>query len=301
MNVLTTARVLAGEWTAWRPPVRVPETHATMDAPAAVGAYDSAGRNGVMVPTHLLHAALASDVIDDGDLVVDLACGPGGVLIPLAGLWPGARFIGVDLSAPMLALAAARARGCGLTNVGLVRGDITRTAAIADGRAGAVLSTMALHHLPDEGALAAALVHAARLLRPGGGVHLADFGQLRSPATRAWLATRDAARQPPAFTRDYRASLDAAFPLEALRAACASAFGAAVAVRTTRLLPLLALARSRPRSHPDRWRRRRLAALRDALDASQASDLRALCRLLPRAELRGHAATLCSRAQGGGS
>lgn len=299
MNPLAVLLAMAREWAAPGAAPRTPEASGPMDNPADAAAYAEAGTRGVMAPTHLAHAALACDVIAPGDrVVVDLACGAGGVLVPLATLWPEVHFIGVDRSPAMLSLAAAAVPRHGLANVALVQADITALKALPDGIASAVVCTMALHHLPDGHRLALALAEAARLLAPGGGVYLADFVQLRSRANRRWLATRDAARQHPAFTRDYLASLDAAFPAALLRAAVRQAMGARVAVRTTRPLAMLAIAATRPRSHPDRLRQRRLLALHSALDPAQLRDLEDLGRLLPSGR---HMAVLRGGGHGGGS
>ena len=57
--------------------------------------------------------------------MVDLACGPGTQLAQLAQLCPAADFVGVDLSAAMLAAARQHVERLRLGNVRLEEGDIT--------------------------------------------------------------------------------------------------------------------------------------------------------------------------------
>jgi SAM-dependent methyltransferase len=60
-----------------------------------------------------------------GDTVLDVACGTGANLVPLAeSVGPTGRVVGVDLSPDMLAIAADRVRGLGLENVTMIEGRI---------------------------------------------------------------------------------------------------------------------------------------------------------------------------------
>ena len=56
--------------------------------------------------------------------VLELACASGGNLIPMAWQLPGSRFIGIDLSAVQIAEGQARIQASGLSNVGLIHGNI---------------------------------------------------------------------------------------------------------------------------------------------------------------------------------
>src|SRR6516165_8234394 len=108
MPSLPVLRTLLREITTSGPVVRTPEPDLVMDDPAKVAAYIEAGRpKGVMAPVYLFHCAQACEVIRPGDTVVDLACGPANQLSIIAKLNPEVRFIGVDLSEPMLDRARA--------------------------------------------------------------------------------------------------------------------------------------------------------------------------------------------------
>lgn len=191
---------------------RVPEPDSVMDAAEKVAAYTDAGRDAqVMMQSYLLNCAHICDVICPGDTVVDLACGPATLLAMVAELNPETRFIGVDLSEPMLQAGRAHLDARGIDNVELRTGDITRLDGFPAGSVDAVVSTFSLHHLPDLDALGAAFAEADRVLAPDGGLFLFDFAHLKSERSIEYFATRHAHLQSPYFTQDYRNSLRAAF------------------------------------------------------------------------------------------
>jgi SAM-dependent methyltransferase len=113
------------------------------------------------------------------DVLVDLGSGEGAILAGLerAGLAQGELYA-VDLSADALAVAAALA-----PRVTTIRSDVARVAELADGVAGAVVSSQVIEHLPDDRALATEI---ARLLRPGGWFYVSSVVRGR----RAWWFRR---------------------------------------------------------------------------------------------------------------
>ena len=124
--------------------------------------------------------------------IVELGCGPGGILGALAERHPGARLVGLDHDPVLLAIAratAGRRPDPALVDVDLRRPDWTDrlrgAAGIADGDGfGAVVSSTALHWLePDQ--LGQVYAGAYRLLRPAGILLNADrlaFGEARLDA-----------------------------------------------------------------------------------------------------------------------
>src|SRR5262245_34089344 len=73
-------------------------------------------------------ATVARLPLRPGDRVLDLCCGSGESLLAAAeAVGPSGRAVGVDVAAPMLDLAAAKAAAAGLTNVELRCADATRT------------------------------------------------------------------------------------------------------------------------------------------------------------------------------
>jgi hypothetical protein len=77
-----------------------------------------------------------------------------------------------------------------------------------------VITTSALHHLPDIDSLRATLARINSLIDREGGFYMFDFGLLRSSRTRQ-IMVDDVARKAPAVTAlDYHYSLLAAFPID---------------------------------------------------------------------------------------
>jgi SAM-dependent methyltransferase len=100
--------------------------------------------------------------------VLDLGCGPGGVMAATARRHPSARIVGVDLAARML--LEARRRWTESASADLVRAEAARLpfpAAAFD----AVTTHSFLYLVPDRGAV---LAEAWRVLRPGGRLLLVE-------------------------------------------------------------------------------------------------------------------------------
>jgi ubiquinone/menaquinone biosynthesis C-methylase UbiE len=131
---------------------------------------------------------LCAQVLDGlapGAPVVDVGCGTGTLAIALAAA--GAATIGIDGDPEVLALAHAKA---GADAVQWRKGTAT---ALPLPRASAerVVMSLLLHHLYAD-AKRTALAEAVRVLRPGGRLHVADWGRPRDPLMRgaAWTLQR---------------------------------------------------------------------------------------------------------------
>jgi len=247
-----------------------------MDDPQKVLAYTQAGQEvGVMAPVYLFHCAQICEVIKHGDTVVDLACGPATQLAQVARLNPDVNFIGVDLSPPMLQRAEKHLRELGLKNVELCNGDISKLESVGDGSIDAVISTMALHHLPDVKFLERTFVEIARVLKPNGGIYLADFGHLRSEKSIEYFAYQYAERQPELFTLDYLYSLRAAFSLDDFQKASAVLSGH-VRVYSTFGFPFMVVVKSGLRRTKDPDLRKALRRMRSELPSHHQKDLKDL-------------------------
>jgi ubiquinone/menaquinone biosynthesis C-methylase UbiE len=110
--------------------------------------------------------------LDDGDVVVDVGCGTATLAIDLAARRSGVRVIGVDGDPQILRLARAKP---GAERVELREGDATALP-LEDDSAAAVVCALLLHHLLPA-SKSAALREARRVLRPGGILHIADWGR----------------------------------------------------------------------------------------------------------------------------
>ncbi len=104
--------------------------------------------------------------------IVDLGCGFGKSTWPFKKRFPDSDVIGIDLAAPVLALAADKANRQGLA-IRFKQADCADTGLEA-GSVDLVTSTMLIHEMPRP-QLEATLVEAARLLAPGGTLRFLDF------------------------------------------------------------------------------------------------------------------------------
>ena len=252
---------------------REPEPAMVMDDAEQVAAYAEAGRaEGLMAAAYLFHTARISQVIQGCGEVLDLGCGPATQLCQVAELNPRIRFRGIDLAPSMLASAEAHVREKGLANVTLAEGDITRLDGIAPASVDAVISTLALHHLPSMGHLEACFREIARVLRPGGALYLADFGRLKSLKSVLFFAYMNAAHQPHIFSLDYERSLRAAFLADEFSARARDLLPAGVDVHCTFIAPLLVVMQTKARPLPQDLAAR-LATMRRQLPRRYRADL----------------------------
>jgi ubiquinone/menaquinone biosynthesis C-methylase UbiE len=233
---------LLSEKLSWRKQSRVPEPDLVMESVAQTTSFARAGEEGgVLAFLYLFNALHITTVLQPGDQVLDLACGPANQLVQIANLNPDVRFVGIDASPTMLQCARSTLARNSVSNVELVQGDMTRLEGFEDASLDCVTSTMSLHHLPDLTALHATLREVRRVLKPQGRFYLVDFGRLKLHRTQRFFA--DDLRQSVQFTQDYFNSLRAAFSVEELSTAVDS-LGLHVQRHVTALAPFIVVFRS---------------------------------------------------------
>jgi ubiquinone/menaquinone biosynthesis C-methylase UbiE len=118
--------------------------------------------------------------LPEAGLSVDVGCGTGTFAIALAARRPDARVIGVDGDAEILALAEGKAGAAAVEwRQGLAQG-----LPLEDDSADVLTTSLMLHHLLWE-EKREALAEARRVLKPGGRLHVADWGPPQDPAMSA--------------------------------------------------------------------------------------------------------------------
>lgn len=165
-------------------PYDAPDKHAAVRAMFGriAGRYDAMNRimtAGLDGRWRRIAAEIAA--VPPGGLALDVGAGTGDLALTLARSAPGARVIGVDYTAAMLAPAPAKARRAGAEvdeRTGWARADGHRLPFAAD-TFDAVTSAFVLRNLAD---LPAAVAEMARVTRPGGRVVALEI----SPAAPAW-------------------------------------------------------------------------------------------------------------------
>ena len=109
-----------------------------------------------------------------GAMVLDVCCGSGGSALHAArAVAPGGRVIGVDLAAPLLALARAKAQAEGLRNAEFRQADFDQVYFRPDSFH-AVLCCFGVFFFPD---MAASVAKMLRFVRPGGTLAVTVWGQ----------------------------------------------------------------------------------------------------------------------------
>jgi SAM-dependent methyltransferase len=244
-----------------------------MDNAEQVSAYAEAGRiDGVMAAAYLFHSAHISQVIQGCQTILDLGCGPATQLAQIAQFNPDIRFTGIDLSPNMLADAKRHIDALELHNVDFRQADITRLDAFEDHSMDAVISTMALHHLPTHEHLDKCFAEIQRVLKPGGALYLTDFGRLKSLQSVIFFAYTNARHQPHLFSLDYERSLRAAFLKEDFVALAARHFSPEVCVQSTFKVPFLVVIKTADKALPAVLRQR-IAAMQAELKPRYRRDL----------------------------
>jgi ubiquinone/menaquinone biosynthesis C-methylase UbiE len=115
--------------------------------------------------------------IQPGHRILDIGCGTGSLTVLAKRLHPDAHVVGIDPDAKALARAARKAERWRVA-IQFERGFSDRLPH-PDGSFDAVLSSLMFHHLTREEKLGT-LQEVRRVLRPGGSLHILDFGPPRT-------------------------------------------------------------------------------------------------------------------------
>ncbi|NNM81266.1 MAG: class I SAM-dependent methyltransferase [Burkholderiales bacterium] len=260
--------------------LRIAEPELVMGDEGRNEAFERMGReDGLLAFLHLYQSIQISSLVKPGEKVLDLGCGPASQLVQIARLNPEAHFLGLDASSEMLRRGGEAVKRSGVGNVDFIAGDMTRLDGLADASFDCVISTMSLHHLPDTEALFSTFRAVRRVLKPGGGVYLIDFGRLKRAATQRFFAEDRILEQPESFTIDYFNSLRAAFSVEELCRAILP-LGEGIGKRQTALAPFMVVFRNAARREPDPSARSAAGKIYANLNRIQQKDFRLYARWL---------------------
>lgn len=129
--------------------------------------------------------AIAALDLPPGARVLDLCTGTGDLAVAAVQQGTGVSAVGVDFAGRMLALAAEKKARLGFgPAIHLVRGDGMKIP-LAGGSCDAATIGFGIRNIVDPGA---ALAELARVLRPGGGLAILEFGEPRIPGIRTMYA-----------------------------------------------------------------------------------------------------------------
>ena len=143
--------------------------------------------------------------------ILDIGCGLGHNVLPIAQAFPDAEIVAVDVGAPMLRYGLARAKAMGVDNVTFVQGDVSKLAELEDESFDWIQSTMFLHETSYR-SMQEIFHETRRLLKPGGMVlhveqpQYTDDMPLFEQAMRDWDAFYN---NEPFWTKMHEIDLDA--------------------------------------------------------------------------------------------
>jgi ubiquinone/menaquinone biosynthesis C-methylase UbiE len=155
-----------------------------------------------------------------GGWMLDIGTGPGHIPVLVCAAIPGARVVGVDLSAPMLVHAERRRAASPFADRIELRVANATGLDFPDAAFDAVYSNTILHHLPDPLPF---VREAWRVLRPGGALLIRDLFRPENETTLARLTTLYCADCTPRQRRQFADSLKAALTPDETRALLAEA------------------------------------------------------------------------------
>ena len=146
--------------------------------------------------------------------VIDIGCGPAGVIIRLARAKPDIHITGVDGSGPMIKLARQAVQVAGLEKqISPTQGYVPGLP-LEEHSYNAVISKDFLHHLPDPSAL---WHEVKRLGKPGAAVYVMDLFRPQTPDDAMRIVEEVSANEDPILKRDFYNSLCAAFSVEEIQ------------------------------------------------------------------------------------
>jgi arsenite methyltransferase len=219
---------------------RIPEPNLSMDAEEAVSAFVRAGKpNGILSGVYTFYLEQALNMIRPGDRVLDLGCGPAALLASIATVNQQSSFVGVDTSAKMIAAGNESLRSLALRNVELRVDDMTELSSVESGSIDLVLSSMAMHHLPDTDHVRRCFEAIERVMAPKARIFISDFGRLNSLKSVEYFVRRAIPEDEPILEYDYRASLRAAFSPKEFSAALSSRMRDRLSIYSTVMIPMM--------------------------------------------------------------
>lgn len=109
------------------------------------------------------------------ETVLDFGCGTATLAIMIKEQFPSVSIIGVDVDAEIIGIAENKIRSKGL-GIALNKFDGESLAFLADQQFDKVVSSLVFHHIPTS-TKRNILSQLYRIIKPGGALHIADFGK----------------------------------------------------------------------------------------------------------------------------
>lgn len=248
MQPLSIAKIVIRETLTSKTFQREPEPDLVMTDGESVAEFDEATASGG--PLDGVHAFIllhASSVLNGAKTVIDMGCGSGQLLLKIAQLHPNISFTGLDLSESMLERAEKNRIALGIQNVKFVSQNICDLKDFGSKSQDAVISSLAMHHLPDLDHLEQMLSEVKRVVTASQRVFLFDHGRLKALKSVADVLSQYQFLSPSLF-KDFEASLKASFSPREIGQASLKIFGNDLELYHLVLSPLYLMLVSKERS-----------------------------------------------------
>ncbi len=274
--IIVIARTIIRELFTKSKSERVPEPDLIMDGDDSVAMFNEVAKTALS-PIYLYGASHSCGLIRPNDKVVDFGCGPANQLNMMAKIHPEAHFTGVDLSQEMLKVANENAKEKNLNNVSFQEGNICNLSFIEDHTVDFVISTFALHHLPDISDLDKASSEIKRILKQNGVLYLLDFSRFKSEKSIEDFTSLEKEKYSELFTTGYYNSLRAAFYFDDLKDIWQKHLTSHCEIHTTYPVSFFVMYKSRPRVECNEKQRAALRKIYMSMDKRYQKDFRKIC------------------------
>lgn len=209
-------KIIFFEFFAKNPVERIPEERIVMTDAERVQQFTVIGDpGGDMTPLYYYRLTNLAKTLQSGDKVLDLGCGSGQLLLLIAQNFPDIEFVGIDLSENMLLEAEKIQKTKNIHNVKFVKADMTQLSEkFGLNTFDVVISTDALHHLPEVSYLYQTLKEVKKVLKNDGRFSFFDFDRVKTHLAMKLLVSVSNKNSGPLVLEDYYQSLMAAFNKE---------------------------------------------------------------------------------------
>ncbi len=190
---------------------RMKEADEIMENPLGVHEYLRAMESDYGLAYTLILSKLSRVLrFEEEGTALEVGCGPCILTAKMASAFPKTKWLGIDGSDAMLALAEKRIREEGMVNLGVKKMHSDEIQTLPESFDVILLSLM-LHHAQDEEAAVRLINDCVRKLKPGGTLLIFDFVRPKTDAIALWICDTYIHARGSLLYNDSLASLRAAF------------------------------------------------------------------------------------------
>ena len=137
----------------------------------------------ITLPEKKIRQALIDQLqLQGNENLLDFGCGTGTLAIMIKEQFPSVNLMGIDVDDEVISIANKKIMAKGL-NIPIKRYDGTDLSSFPHQQFDKIVSSLAFHHIPT-GQKRVLLSHLFRMVKPGGQLHVADFGKSKNWYTK---------------------------------------------------------------------------------------------------------------------